>query len=269
MSAWKSRWSWVRFVNVATSKWIESARPSDRAWEETSITQARSPASSIRRNVALQVDRLRSRAHDRLGGAADDLLDGPEQPAADPGLLEDRADQERRRRLAVRAGHADHLQLGARIAEPAGGDRRHRQPRVGDDELRDPERRARARRRGRRLRLATAGAKSWPSAVWPRTQKNSVPGPTARLSKAMSADLGRPSSPAIRAAPAGSASLRSASLIARDSRNVAGGDGCAAAGGSARSVRSPGTEARRRRSPRRPAPPPSRRSSRRPSGRRR
>ena len=52
MSAWKSRWSWVRLVNSATSKWIASARCSDIACEETSIAQARSPPSSIRRKVA-------------------------------------------------------------------------------------------------------------------------------------------------------------------------------------------------------------------------
>ncbi len=52
MSAWKSRWSWVRLVNSATSKWIASARRNDNACEETSIAQARSPASSMRRKVA-------------------------------------------------------------------------------------------------------------------------------------------------------------------------------------------------------------------------
>jgi hypothetical protein len=41
----------VRFVNSATSKWIASARCSDIACEDTSIAQARSPPSSIRRNV--------------------------------------------------------------------------------------------------------------------------------------------------------------------------------------------------------------------------
>ena len=52
MSAWKSRWSWVRLVNSATSKWIASARCSASACEETSIAQARSPPSSMRRKVA-------------------------------------------------------------------------------------------------------------------------------------------------------------------------------------------------------------------------
>ena len=71
----------------------------------------------------------------------------------------------------------------------------------------------------------TAGAKSWPSAVLPRTQKNSVPGPTSRLSNATSVISRSVPSPATRASPSGSASLSSASLIARDSRNAAGGEG--------------------------------------------
>ena len=52
MSAWKSRWSWVRLVKSASSKWIASARCRASACEETSITQARSPPSSMRRKVA-------------------------------------------------------------------------------------------------------------------------------------------------------------------------------------------------------------------------
>ena len=42
----------MRLVNRATSKWIASQRCSESAWEETSITQAESPASSIRLKVA-------------------------------------------------------------------------------------------------------------------------------------------------------------------------------------------------------------------------
>ena len=42
----------MRLVNRATSKWIASQRCSESACEETSITQAESPASSIRLKVA-------------------------------------------------------------------------------------------------------------------------------------------------------------------------------------------------------------------------
>jgi hypothetical protein len=51
MSAWKSRWSCVRLVKIATSKWIASARCRVIACEETSIAQASSPPSSICRKV--------------------------------------------------------------------------------------------------------------------------------------------------------------------------------------------------------------------------
>ena len=51
MSAWKSRWSWVRLVNAPTAKRIPSTRLRLSACEETSIAQARSPASAIRLNV--------------------------------------------------------------------------------------------------------------------------------------------------------------------------------------------------------------------------
>src|SRR5829696_1374064 len=51
MSAWKSRWSWVRFVNRASSKRTASTRCRASACEETSMTQARSPPCSMRRKV--------------------------------------------------------------------------------------------------------------------------------------------------------------------------------------------------------------------------
>ncbi len=85
----------------------------------------------------LQVDRLRGGPLDRLRRPADDLLDRAEQAGADAGPLEDRADEKGGRRLPVRPGHADHAELGARIAEEPRRDRCHRRPRVGDDELRN------------------------------------------------------------------------------------------------------------------------------------
>ena len=42
----------MRLVNTFAANRIPRARPSSSAWEETSIAQARSPASSIRANVA-------------------------------------------------------------------------------------------------------------------------------------------------------------------------------------------------------------------------
>ena len=52
MSGWKSRWSWLRFVKAATANRVPSTRRSSSACEETSIAHARSPPSSIARNVA-------------------------------------------------------------------------------------------------------------------------------------------------------------------------------------------------------------------------
>src|SRR3954465_15498542 len=116
MSAWKSRWSWVRLVKRPISKWIASARCRLNACEETSIAQASSPPSSICRNVpcsstASGVVRTTSFSTPPrrlpppfLPPPADDLLHGPQQPAAEVGGLQDLADEEGGRRLPVRAG---------------------------------------------------------------------------------------------------------------------------------------------------------------------
>ena len=135
MSAWKSRWSWVRLVNRATSKWIASPRCSASACEETSIAQARSPAVQHPPEGRLQVDRLRRGPLDLLLDPADHLLDRPQQPASRPGRLEDLPDQERGRRLPVGPGHADDPQLRGRVPAEPRRERRHRRPGVGDDDL--------------------------------------------------------------------------------------------------------------------------------------
>ena len=164
MSAWKSRWSWVRLVKTATAKWIASARCRTSACEETSIAQAPSPPSSIRRKVALQVDRLGRGPLDLLDHAADDLLHRAEQPASRAGRLEDLADQEGRRRLAVGAGDPDHVSsaVGSPRSGPRSAPSRPARPppatwgTSGRARARQPGRRRRprprrARSRGRRL----------------------------------------------------------------------------------------------------------------------
>ena len=145
MSAWKSRWSWVRLVNSATSKWIASARCSASACEDTSITQARSPAVQHPPEGRLQVDRLRRRPLDLLLDPADHLLHRPQQPALDPRRLEDLPHQEGRRRLPIRPGDPDHPQLRRRIPIEPRRQRRHRRPRVRNDHLRHLQLRAPAR----------------------------------------------------------------------------------------------------------------------------
>ena len=127
--------------------------------------------------LALQVDRLGRRAHGRPPLAADAALDRPEQPGPPAGRGEDRVEQERRRRLAVRAGDAGDLRA------PRSGGRRTRRPRR-------PSLRARSATTscgtssssGRSTTSATApfatasAANSCPSARVPGTQKKRLPG---------------------------------------------------------------------------------------------
>ena len=89
--------------------------------------------------LALQVDRLGRRADGRPALAADAALDRPEQPGPPAGRGEDRVEQERGRRLAVRAGHAGDLELLRRPAEELVGGDGHRCARARDDELRHVE----------------------------------------------------------------------------------------------------------------------------------
>jgi hypothetical protein len=91
------------------------------------------------RERPLQVNRLRGRAHGIAPLPRDDRADGPEQPGGQATGLEQRADEEGGRGLAVRAGDPDGPQRGGRVAvEPRGG-RRHRRADVADDDLGHPE----------------------------------------------------------------------------------------------------------------------------------
>ena len=83
----------------------------------------------------LQVDALGRRPRHRLDGAADPRLDRAQHPGRALGRLQDRLDEVDGGGLAVRAGHADDAQLGARIAEERGRRGGHRPPRRVDDEL--------------------------------------------------------------------------------------------------------------------------------------
>ncbi len=154
MSAWKSRWSWVRLVNAATAKRIPSTRLRVSACEETSIAQARSPASAIRRNVAWRS--IASGVVRSTGSSTPPTtrFTVPSRPVWIAGALEDLADQERGRRLAVRPGDPDHAQLRGRVAVEAHRRVGHRRPRVRDHAPgpRTAAARARARRRPRRPR---------------------------------------------------------------------------------------------------------------------
>ena len=105
----------------------------------------------------LDVDRLGGRPDRGAPLAADPVLDGAEETGAPAGRGEDGEEEERRRRLPVRAGDADDLELARRVAEEGVGRESHRLAGILDDELRHRQRRARARRSVRRRR------RRWPA----------------------------------------------------------------------------------------------------------
>ena len=88
----------------------------------------------------LEVDRLRGRSHDLLGDPADDPLHRSQQPRLGSRRLEQVANQERGRGLAVCAGDADDTKLGGRIVVEANRGVGHRRARVGDLRLGDERR---------------------------------------------------------------------------------------------------------------------------------
>jgi hypothetical protein len=83
----------------------------------------------------LEVDALGRRALDRLLNAADDRLDRAQQAGLHARPLEDRAREERGRRLPVRAGDADDPQLRRRVAVEARRSRAHRGAHARHDQL--------------------------------------------------------------------------------------------------------------------------------------
>jgi hypothetical protein len=83
----------------------------------------------------LQIDRLGRRALGRALVPADPRGDRAEQPGLQPSGLEQRADDEARRGLAVGPGDADDRQPVGRVAVEARGGRRHRRADGGDAHL--------------------------------------------------------------------------------------------------------------------------------------
>ena len=98
----------------------------------------------------LQVDRLRGRAHSCAYLVPHARLDRAEQPGLPTRRLEDRVEQVRGRRLAVRARDARDLELVRGVPEELGGRGRHRPAGVLDHQLRHWRPRAAARRRAPR-----------------------------------------------------------------------------------------------------------------------
>ena len=217
MSEWKSRWSWVRLVNTRDPEAdAASARPSRSACEETSIAQARSPASSIARNVAWRsiasgVVRSTSASTPPIT-----LFTVPSRPVCTPV----RSSMWRTRNAVVVFPFVPVMPAtrSSAVGSPlnARGGRRHRGARVGARAPRSRPGRAGARRPAPDAPASTAGvAKSCPSAVAPGTQKNSVPGPGLAVVVGEARDLSRHRRPRSRhRAP----SSTSRSSIAGDSK---------------------------------------------------
>ena len=125
----------MRLVNAPTAKRIPSTRLRLSACDETSIAQARSPPSTIRRKVcwsSIASGVVRSTGSD---DPADDPLDGAHQARLNPLALEDVADQEGGRGLAVGAGDAGDAQLLGRVAVEAHRGVGHRRAGLADLDL--------------------------------------------------------------------------------------------------------------------------------------
>ena len=245
MSGWKSRWSWVRLVKTRHAKWMPSARPSSSACEETSIAQASSPASSMRRNVAWRS--IASGVVRSTGSSTPPTTDltVPSRPVCDSGRLEDRAREECGRRLAVRAGDAHDPQRRGRVAVEARRRRAHRRAHVGDDHLGHPEaERALADQRGGAA-LDGVGSEVVAVGLEPGHAEEERAGPDVRAAVVQAGDLHVGRVPAHQVAEShGPQATRDAR---QDAPPIAG--------------ESSGTAARTRRSSRTRAPPPRRRRS--------
>ena len=197
----------------------------------------------------LQVDRLRRRALHAAPLAADARLDRAEQARPPARRGENREEQERRRRLPVRAGDAGDLELLGRMAEELVGRGRHRGARIGDDDLRHRSSSGRSTTSAAAPRSTASAAKSCPSACAPGTQKNAAPArnrprvvcEVGQLDRSAPDDIDRPD----RGGEALEIHHRPASLPPRPDR-LAAPDPAGLPGIAGRSPRSARTQARRR-----------------------
>ena len=142
---------------------------------------------------ALQVDRLRRREGRGSPLASDPPLDRPDEPGPATRRVEDRAQQERRRRLPVRPRDARELELLRRLAEERHPPRRpSTRARTGRGAAgRRPRAAARRRPRPRRARSPPTRGRGRRRAT-PRTQKKSAPSVDASRVVREVADLDRP-----------------------------------------------------------------------------
>ena len=179
---WKSRWSCVRFVKTSTRKRVPARRPCALPIDVASIAHERSPASSISRSrrwrsIASGVFRPIGRSSPPTTRR---MFVSSAGPAA--GRLEDRVQQERGRRLAVRAGDGGDLELsdGRPKNSAAAGPIASRT--LGTTSCGTSRSSRRSTTSATAPRSTACAARSWPSTVRPGMQKKSAPGVTARVS---------------------------------------------------------------------------------------
>ena len=96
---------------------------------------AADPCVTHLRQEPLQVDRFRGRPGHRQHGVADVRLDGADHARRHTQRAEHRFEHERRRRLAVRPGHADERERARGIAEEQRRERAHRGAHRRDEDL--------------------------------------------------------------------------------------------------------------------------------------
>jgi hypothetical protein len=182
MESWKSRWSRLRLVKTAAAQWIASARPSSSACDETSIAQARSPASTMRAKVAwrsIASGVVRSTASSRPPTTEATV---PSSPVGVPAL----ASRWRTSQAVVVLPLVPVIPTTARRAvgspwkRAAAGAIAARTERTRTSGT--PRPRGRSTTSADAPAWTAAGAKSCPSARKPGTQKKSVPATTSRES---------------------------------------------------------------------------------------
>ena len=179
--SWKSRWSWVRLVNTRTANVIPPARPRSSAWEETSIAHAWSPSSSMRAKVAWRSTAsgvVRSTSSSRPPTT---LLTVPSSPHWVPVS----SSRWRTRNAVVVLPLVPVIPttfsraVGSPWKAAAAGPIASRT--LGTTTSGTPRSSGRSHTSAAAPRSTASGAKSWPSARKPGTQKKRAPGRTAAL----------------------------------------------------------------------------------------
>jgi len=189
------RWSWLMFVNTATSKPTPATRRSARACDDTSSTAAVQPRATACAKQTLQFGGFRGRLRRRQYDIAEPVLDGAEARRRQAGRPQRRLDEVGGRCLAARAGDTDHGQGLRRVfVERAGhgGDGGHASATrttvtpggalTGrfDDERGGPA------RQGLRCEVVPVGARFAALGTIPgQTDTNTSPGSTERESDAI------------------------------------------------------------------------------------